>query len=338
MAELGQDIRRLTNLAYPKAPSDVKETLAKEQFIDALVNSEMRLKIKQARPVDLNDAVRHAVELEAFYGAENKQMGQGFIHATVPSATANNQNSTEIFSTLSSRFEEMMKTMNQLLSQQQRNIKAGSQTYRPGQGNTSRPPVKNQQNFGRGNRPSVQGQRNMNKPTRRCYNCNSENHLARNCPKPKDKNNNNDKTETEEKGSVCLSSTNHAGLFVRAKLGEYGADCLVDTGATLSLISSKVWATIKGSESIERFDKGIISASGNLLDTKGKTKVCFEINDVRCVLDVVVAEMDVDAILGVDFMLKHDVIVDIDGSGGIEDSVLSVLHRLRPWICLVRRV
>ena len=39
-AELGQDIRRLTNLAYPKAPSDVRETLAKEQFVDSLVNTE----------------------------------------------------------------------------------------------------------------------------------------------------------------------------------------------------------------------------------------------------------------------------------------------------------
>jgi len=66
MAELGQDKRRLTNLSYSRAPNDVKETLA----IDALINSEMRLKIKQARPVDLNDAVRHAVELESFYGAE----------------------------------------------------------------------------------------------------------------------------------------------------------------------------------------------------------------------------------------------------------------------------
>jgi hypothetical protein len=35
----------------------------------------MRLKIKQARPIDLNDAVRHAVELEAFYRAEKKQQG-----------------------------------------------------------------------------------------------------------------------------------------------------------------------------------------------------------------------------------------------------------------------
>jgi hypothetical protein len=32
---MGQHIRHFTNLAYPSAPSDVKETLAKEQFIDS---------------------------------------------------------------------------------------------------------------------------------------------------------------------------------------------------------------------------------------------------------------------------------------------------------------
>ena len=81
MADIGQDIRRLTNLAYPKAPSDVRETIAKEQFVYALVNSEMRMKIKQARPVDFNNAVRHAVDLEAFYRAQNKQMGFGVIQS-----------------------------------------------------------------------------------------------------------------------------------------------------------------------------------------------------------------------------------------------------------------
>ena len=50
--ELGQNIRRLANLAYSKAPCDVRETLAKEQLINFLVNSEIRLKIKQARSVE----------------------------------------------------------------------------------------------------------------------------------------------------------------------------------------------------------------------------------------------------------------------------------------------
>jgi hypothetical protein len=42
----------------------VRETLAKEQFIDSLIDGDMRLRIKQARPINLNDAIRHAVELQ----------------------------------------------------------------------------------------------------------------------------------------------------------------------------------------------------------------------------------------------------------------------------------
>ncbi|CAG2190918.1 unnamed protein product [Mytilus edulis] len=42
LPELGQTIRRLVNKAYPTAPGEVKETLAKEHFLDALINTEMR--------------------------------------------------------------------------------------------------------------------------------------------------------------------------------------------------------------------------------------------------------------------------------------------------------
>ena len=49
LPELGQDIRRLVNLAYHTAPHDVIETLARGSFIDALMDSNMRLKVKQAR-------------------------------------------------------------------------------------------------------------------------------------------------------------------------------------------------------------------------------------------------------------------------------------------------
>ena len=61
-------------MAYPTAPGDVRETLVKEQFIDALVDSDMRLRVKQARPLNLNDAIRHAVELEAFVKSDRKML------------------------------------------------------------------------------------------------------------------------------------------------------------------------------------------------------------------------------------------------------------------------
>ena len=70
--ELGQTIRRLTNLAYPTAPGEVRETLAKDQFIDALIDSEIRIRIKQSRPVNLNEAISLAVELEAYNRVEKR--------------------------------------------------------------------------------------------------------------------------------------------------------------------------------------------------------------------------------------------------------------------------
>ena len=94
LTELGQDIWRLTNLAYPTAPSDVRETLAKEQFTDALISSDMRLRIKQARPTSLNMAVRHAVELEAFNKAEKKHFeGHGFMRTVIHPDTSSSSTS-----------------------------------------------------------------------------------------------------------------------------------------------------------------------------------------------------------------------------------------------------
>ena len=89
LPELGQDLRRLVNLAYPTAPIEVRETLAKEQFIDALKESEMRLRVKQARPMDLNDAIRHAVELDAFNSAERRlNESKGYLREVKPQEKA----------------------------------------------------------------------------------------------------------------------------------------------------------------------------------------------------------------------------------------------------------
>jgi hypothetical protein len=59
-------IRRLVNLAYLTVPESVRDTLAKQHFIEALADSEMRIRIKQSRPQNLNDAIRLAVELETY--------------------------------------------------------------------------------------------------------------------------------------------------------------------------------------------------------------------------------------------------------------------------------
>ena len=146
LPELGQDIKRLTYLAYPTAPYDVQETLAKEQFIDALRDSDMRLRVKQARPANLNDAVRHAVELEAFNKAEIKRAdGQGFLRQA---------RETEI----SGDFSQALKELQNVVVDLQKEVRGMK-----GRKNTS----------SHSKRQSFKGI---------CYGCGQQGHVAAKCP------------------------------------------------------------------------------------------------------------------------------------------------------------
>ena len=65
LPELAEDIERLTRLAYPNATAPMIEILAKDQFVDAIVDDESRLKVRQSRPDSLRQAVETALELES---------------------------------------------------------------------------------------------------------------------------------------------------------------------------------------------------------------------------------------------------------------------------------
>lgn len=73
LPELGESIRRLAHLAYPTAPREITEMIAKDQFIDALTEFDMRPRIQQSRPKSLKEAIRCAVEIEAFCRAERQK-------------------------------------------------------------------------------------------------------------------------------------------------------------------------------------------------------------------------------------------------------------------------
>ena len=186
LPELGQDIRRLANLAYPTAPNDVRETLAKEQFIDALAVSDMRLRIKQARPSDLNDAVRHAVELDAFNTAETKRKeNSGFLRST---------NVTES-SLQNAQLGDLLKSIQSELKSLKDDVKDLKATNKGGQFIPNRNRYGSRQ--GRPQRPPQGGERT-------CYACGETGHIIRNCPNKK--NTAGDKDETSDRGTSSLTS------------------------------------------------------------------------------------------------------------------------------------
>ena len=71
--ELAQDIKRLTRMTYPSTFTDLRDTLSKDSFIEALNDVEMELFICQKEPVTIDDAVRLVLKYEAFTQGRHKE-------------------------------------------------------------------------------------------------------------------------------------------------------------------------------------------------------------------------------------------------------------------------
>ena len=80
LSALGQEMRRLVQRAYPSFTEVAMEEIAVEKFIDALEDSAMRLSIHQTHPTGLEQAVEHAMQLEAWNQAEKKKKVTGKEH------------------------------------------------------------------------------------------------------------------------------------------------------------------------------------------------------------------------------------------------------------------
>lgn len=59
------------------------------------------------------------------------------------------------------------------------------------------------------------------------------------------------------------------------------------------------------------FNSDIVTASGAPLNIKGRTQVTIEIEGIQTYIDVLVSEIDVDAILGLDFMKSTNAFTNI---------------------------
>lgn len=71
--ELAQAIKKLTRQSYPKVSQDVIEALALDHFIDALTETEIRLRLREVGPKTLTEAEKIAVRMEAHRIADKQR-------------------------------------------------------------------------------------------------------------------------------------------------------------------------------------------------------------------------------------------------------------------------
>ena len=319
LPELGQAIRRLANLAYPTAPRDVRETLAKEQFIDGLVDSDMRLRIKQSRPKTLNDAVKLAVELEAFNRAERQNnVNRGHLRNTgcsdikdeekVNTITDDNlvlKSMAEAIQTLTSEVTKL-KELSNTRAHHQHPFEKRSRNYR------------NKREFGSRNRDIT------------CFNCGEKGHIQYKCNKPKP-----DKCDIPEtdytigsektpksrpiynkkfinrKKNPSVSILEEAGMYIKLQIQNTPAMFLIDTGATMTLVSSKLYDKFSQKPSLKSVTQTIETANGGNMHVHGRAEFEIKIGSVNVSSSAVVANITAEGIIGLDFLRTNNCILDI---------------------------
>ena len=157
-AVYGEDLKLLADKAYPELQEAAREQFALNQFL----NVQVAFAVKQAKPTTVNDAIRLTMEMESYLRPSKPAKKVTFMDEG-----DNDQEETRVVAAAGTLRPTTDAAMQQLLQRMER-IETELQSCRK---------AMNEQPAG----PSRQ--RRWARPPK-CWNCDEEGHLARNCTAP----------------------------------------------------------------------------------------------------------------------------------------------------------
>ena len=96
LPDLASSLRSLVSQAYPDAVPALQDILAKDQFIDALKDREIRIKLRESGPKTLGEAFSRALQIKAMYEAESRRSKGRSVRVVQEPSKSENSSSSRI--------------------------------------------------------------------------------------------------------------------------------------------------------------------------------------------------------------------------------------------------
>jgi predicted aspartyl protease len=347
LSALHQDIHRLMALAHPTLSQDARETIACDYYIDAMDDADFALKIRERAPTTLDEALRIALQLEAWQRDVRRSRADDYNQLKPKARGAAQAAAVE------PSFETQFTQLNQRIDELTRIVQAVA-AARPSATNvttSTRSTMEGAAMSSNGNKAVVEEQadkaqggalptwqrswsrqpRAARQPTNVCWYCGQTGHFRRECKQRAP-------ATTETQGAITRGGRglDRALVYIRMNIGDKAVPCLLDSGCEVTLIPKAVAEATKDIE-VQPTNHRIWAANGTEVEVTGETKVALKLDGRRIETFALVSPDVEEVMLGADWLQTHNCLWDFgNGKLYIDGRAAVPLSRKRSLCC--RRV
>ena len=304
---LSQDIRRLMVLAYAGPSTEMSEMVAIDAFLDALIDTDLALRVRDREPTTLELACRYAIRLEANQSTrgrvENGDRRTGRIKAVREDDKSRDRLTQQLIEQISN-LERRQSQMEQRWKSPTWSAPMSDEPSHPGVTYTPAGEVQLTERAYRRNSPTNNWK--SRRSDKRCYRCHQLGHLQRNCPRmpPPNRENtraNEDEVDETANARVIKGSTN---AYLPLRVNGRNVLALVDTGSEMSLIP----ASAIRKQDMKESQQLLKAANGTSIRVLGEIAVDCELSGQRFSAQCLVTEQLSEMILGLSWLEQQNAI------------------------------
>ena len=341
LSALHQDVRRLMALAHPTLQQEAREPIACDYFIDALDEPEFALKVRERAPPTLDEALRVALQLEA-WTKEARRASHEEVYKPKPKVRAAASDTVSLSDRLDRMEASMNERFNKLLKLHEASLAkpeapvARAPAAEPSKpvslGGAAQAPQSKQYAA-----PSSDAKASWprRQPDNRrlpvvCWRCGEQGHVQRNCGLPPLKH------AAVNRGSHQSHGLDKAHVYLRTYLGGKMLPCLLDSGCEITIAPKAVINSHKNVQLLPS-DRRLWAANGTEIEIIGEATLPLMLDGRRILTTVLVSPDIEEVMLGSDWLRAHNCVWDFGrGCVFIDGHAAVVLSRKRQLCC--RRV